>query len=566
MQTSRFAKKRLGDMLVENKLITEEQLQQALANKKKMGKRLGEVLIDTGLIEEKDILNTLELQLGIPQISILDKIDTKLVKSIPEQLIRRHQVIPVRKDGNRMMVAMFDPLNVLAIDDLKITTNCEIDPVITTQKEIKTVIQRVYQLSFLEDAVSESQEQQETVDTGRLNLDSTGEDADESLAVKLVNSIIKQAMTEKASDIHIEPTEEDIRVRYRFDGILHEAMNLPKSSQSSLITRLKILAQMDIAEKRLPQDGRFDVKHGNLEVDLRVSTLPTIYGEKVVMRLLGKSASLINIKQLGFQQANLNQFTKIIKHSYGLVLITGPTGSGKTTTLYAGLHELNSIEKNIVTIEDPVEYVLKGINQIQVNVKAGLTFAAGLRSILRQDPDIIMVGEIRDPETAEIAVRAASTGHLVLSTLHTNDAAGALTRLADMGVEPFLVSSAVLGVLSQRLVRLLCPDCKKTYLLPGDDPLRDFMGISPSEQITLYQAVGCSACNKLGYKGRISIQEVLPVSSLIRDMVKNQSSSQDIKAKAVEEGMITFKEDGIQKALQGLTTIQEVMRVAYGED
>lgn len=394
-------------------------------------------------------------------------------------------------------------------------------------------------------------------------LDVAVEVKDQSLAVKLVNSIIKQAMSEKASDIHIEPTAEDIRVRYRLDGILHEGMSLPLSSKSALITRLKILAQMDIAERRLPQDGRFDVKHGNLEVDLRVSTLPTIFGEKAVLRLLSKGTALITIKQLGFMESDFRKFTEIIKYSYGLVLITGPTGSGKTTTLYAALQELNSIEKNIITIEDPVEYILKGINQIQVNVKAGLTFAAGLRSILRQDPDIIMLGEIRDSETAEIAVHAATTGHLVLSTLHTNDAAGALTRLIDMDVESFLVSGAVLGVISQRLVRLLCPDCKKTFPLPVNDALRDFMNIPSSEPITLYRAVGCSICNKLGYQGRISIQEVLLVSNTIRNMVKNKSNSQDIKAKAIEEGMITFKEDGIQKALQGLTTIQEIMRVAY---
>ncbi|MCL0107553.1 Flp pilus assembly complex ATPase component TadA [Peptococcaceae bacterium] len=560
-----LSRKRLGDILVENKLITKEQLEQALDNQKKMGKRLGEVLIDTGLVTEKDILNVLELQLRIPQVTLSDKIDVKLIKSIPEQLIKRHKVIPIKKEGNRMIVAMFDPLNVLALDDLKITTNCEIDPVLASRKEIESVIQKVYSLSFLNEEESDTAEQ-ESLRAGYLDLDFSDEGMVDSLAVKLTNSIIKQAIDESASDIHIEPAEKEVRVRYRVDGILHEAMSLPKTSQSALTARLKILSNMDVAEKRLPQDGRMNVKYRKQEFDLRMSSLPVIHGEKIVIRVLkSKNVSMLSIKELGFDEFNLKRFTDILKHSYGLVLVTGPTGSGKTTTLYAALQELSSIEKNILTIEDPVEYIFEGINQIQVNVKAGLTFAAGLRSILRQDPDIIMVGEIRDAETAEIAVRAASTGHLVLSTLHTNDAATALTRLIDMGVEPFLVSSAVLGVVSQRLVRILCPHCKESYHLPSDDPIRDFIGIGSNEDIELYRAVGCDNCRKLGYIGRTSIQEVMIISKDIREMIKNKNSAQQIRNKAIEEGMIILKEDGIRKALNGITTIQEVMRVAYGE-
>ncbi|MCL0043714.1 Flp pilus assembly complex ATPase component TadA [Peptococcaceae bacterium] len=561
-----LSRKRLGDILVENKLITKEQLERALKNQKKMGKRLGEVLIDAGLVTEEDILSALKLQLGIPQVTLSDKIDVKLIKSIPRQLIKRHKVIPIKKEGNRMIVAMFDPLNVLALNDLKIVTNCEVDPVLASRKEIESVIQKVYSLSFLDEEKESDTAEQESLRADYLDLDFSDEEMEDSLAVKLTNSIIKQAIDESVSDIHIEPAEKEVRVRYRVDGILHEAMSLPKTSQSALTARFKILSNMDIAEKRLPQDGRMNVKHRKQKFDLRVSSLPVIRGEKIVIRVLrSQNVSMLSIKELGFDEFNLKRFTDILKHSYGLVLVTGPTGSGKTTTLYAALQELNSIEKNILTIEDPVEYTFEGINQIQVNVKAGLTFAAGLRSILRQDPDIIMVGEIRDAETAEIAVRAASTGHLVLSSLHTNNAATALIRLIDMGVEPCLVLSAVLGVVSQRLVRVLCPHCKESYHLPSVDPIRDFIGIGSNEDVELYRAVGCDNCRKLGYIGRISIQEVMIISEDIREMIKNKNNAQQIRNKAIEEGMITFKEDGIRKALSGVTTIQEVMRVAYEE-
>lgn len=391
-------------------------------------------------------------------------------------------------------------------------------------------------------------------------------DTEQSPAVRIVNNIMVQAVNEKASDIHIEPRESNISVRFRVDGILHTVQTLPKNILPSLVTRIKILAQMDIAEKRLPQDGRFNFKCNHDEVDLRVSTLPTVHGEKIVLRLLNKNASLRKIEQLGFDEYNLSRFKRLLRHSYGMILITGPAGSGKTTTLYSALSELNNNEKNIVTVEDPVEYLLPGINQTQVNIKAGLTFANGLRSILRQDPDIIMVGEIRDTETAEIAVRAASTGHLVFSTLHTNDAAGAITRLVDMGVEPFLVASSVLGVVSQRLVRILCPHCKQKYSLPPNDPAREFMCLPANEDIELYRAVGCSACNNLGYSGRTSIQEVMAVDTELKKMTKNKCSSSEIKVQAIKNGMITLKESGISKVLQGITTVEEVMRACYQDD
>lgn len=565
MPLTKIKKKRLGDLLLESKVITKEQLEQALARQKDTNLRLGQTLIALGFVTEEDILNVLEMQLGIPQVKNLNSLDPDLIKSVPESLIRRHMVIPLKKTGSRLTVAMFDPLNLMAVDDLKIATGCEVDPVLTSYREIEKVIQKLYGLSAWRQTLPDNANSNRPNDSTLL-LTFEDSDADESPAVKVVNNIIIQAVNERASDIHIEPNENDIRVRFRVDGLLHQVMVLPKNLQPSLVTRLKILAKMDIAEKRLPQDGRFNIKFYNDEIDLRVSALPTVHGEKIVLRLLNKTAALLNIKQLGFDEYNLNWFLQLIKQAYGMVLITGPTGSGKTTTLYSVLSELNSTEKNIVTVEEPVEYLLNGINQTQVNVKAGLTFAKGLRSILRQDPDVIMVGEIRDAETAEIAVRAASTGHLVFSTLHTNDAAGAVTRLIDMGVEPFLVASSVLGVVSQRLIRVLCPHCKQKYVLSSDDPAWQFIGRRNNEPVEIYRAVGCSACNNLGYSGRISIQEVMPASARIKIMAKEKYSSQEIKAQAVKEGMVTLKENGIGKVLQGLTTVEEVMRVCYGDE
>lgn len=560
-------KKRLGDLLVDSKLITRQQLQEALAAQKVTGERLGQTLINLGFVREEDILNALEMQLGIPKISLANRINPALIKSLPESIIRRHRVIPVSREGNRMIVAMFDPLNVVALDDIRLTTGCEVDPVIAPQSEIDQAIQRVFGLSFVQDAFQTT----ETEDDNQLASQtlSFGDEAgtDDSPVVRLVNTIIKQAVNDHASDIHIEPLRDQVRVRFRIDGLLHETTLLPRSTLSTLVTRIKILANLDIAEKRLPQDGRFQVKYGNKEVDIRVATLPTVFGEKIVMRLLAKNTGIMRIDQLGFSQQNLQAFTGIIRHSYGMLLITGPTGSGKTTTLYAVVNQLNNKESNIVTIEDPVEYVVPGVNQTQVNNKAGLTFATGLRSLLRQDPDVIMIGEIRDTETAAIAVKAATTGHLVLSTLHTNDAAGAITRLIDMGVEPFLVASSLIGVVSQRLVRVLCPHCKEPYEPVADSPERDFLGMQSNQPVTLYRPKGCHNCNNIGYKGRTTIQEVLPVSDVIRQLTKERATEQEIKAQAKREGMITMREVGVQKVLAGITSVREVMRVAFtGEE
>ncbi|MDW7673454.1 MAG: GspE/PulE family protein, partial [Bacillota bacterium] len=389
---------------------------------------------------------------------------------------------------------------------------------------------------------------------------------DEAPIVKAVNAIIQQAVQEKASDIHIEPAETKVRVRCRIDGILQELISLPKQTHGPLVSRIKILASMDIAEKRLPQDGRIQIKAGSQQIDLRISTMPTIYGEKVVIRLLDKSNALFTISQLGMQPEVQQVFENILKQTYGIILVTGPTGSGKTTTLYASINQLNDSEKNIITIEDPVEYVLSGINQVQVNQKVGMTFASGLRSILRQDPDIIMLGEIRDVETAEIAIRAATTGHVVLSTLHTNDAAGTVTRLIDMGIEPFMVASSLVGVVSQRLVRKICLECKTSYKLPPFDPWRIYLEADHNEEITLYKGRGCGSCNNTGYKGRIAIQEVMPINNNLRTLITNKRSQAEIKEEAISQGVYTLKNDGVKKALAGITTLSEVMRVVYNEE
>ncbi|MGQ9824366.1 MAG: GspE/PulE family protein [Desulfotomaculales bacterium] len=556
-------RRRIGDLLVEAGLINSAQLQQALLTQRQTGERLGRVLVNLGFVTEQDILNTLEMQLGIPQINLAEKLNIPLIRSLPEALLRRHKVVPVKKEGNRLMVAMSDPLNVVAIDDLRLATGLEIDPVLAREQEIDEALQKAFTFSGLEKVLAEMPDGTEAAETQVLDLTPEAAGGAEVPLVRLVNSLIAQAVNEKASDIHIEPQERKVLVRFRQDGLLREVMTLSPQTRLPLVSRVKIMAGMDIAEKRLPQDGRIQIKLGGRNIDLRVSSMPTIFGEKIVLRVLDKSVSILPIEELGFEEYNFTRFLNLLRHAYGMVLITGPTGSGKTTTLYAVLNKLRSPELNIVTIEDPVEYVLEGINQTQVNVKAGLTFASGLRSILRQDPDVIMVGEVRDRETAEIAVRAASTGHLVLSTLHTNDAAGALTRLIDMGVEPFLVASSVLGVVAQRLVRVLCPYCRQKYVPSPDAAERMFMSAAPTSDVTLYAPGRCARCDQTGYRGRISIQEVLISSGNIRSLINQKRSADEIKQQAIKEGMVTLQQDGINKARRGITSLQEIMRVAY---
>ncbi|RJQ30634.1 MAG: type II secretion system protein GspE [Peptococcaceae bacterium] len=553
----------LGELLVKNEIVTPRQLDEAVKVQQSTGERLGQVLIKLGYAAEEDISRVLEMQLGIKYVSLAGIIDPALLSTLPEQIVRRHKLVPIKKEGNQLTVAMADPLNVVAIDDLRLILGCDVEPVLAGEREIEAVIHRHYGLPQLEKAFEDF----EVLESEKVQLDQPEETlVDEGPIVRLVNTVITQAVAEQASDIHIEPYENSVRVRYRVDGILREIMTLPRKSRAALVSRIKILADLNIAERRLPQDGRIQIKYGEREVDLRVSTMPTVFGEKVVIRLLDKSAGMLKVEQLGFQAGNQERFNSILKSSYGMILITGPTGSGKTTTLYAALSEISTPEKNVITIEDPVEYILPGINQAQVNPKTGFTFATGLRSIVRQDPDIIMVGEIRDRETAAIAVQAATTGHLVLTTLHTNDAAGAVSRLIDMGVEPFLVSSSLLGVVAQRLVRLCCRKCRESYQLKAGAPERAFMGLTPDEPVSLFRGKGCPACEHTGYKGRLNIQEVLLVTGKIRELINRNASAGEIKRQAVAEGMLTLQEDGIQKALQGLTTIQEVVRVAYIEE
>lgn len=559
-------KKRLGELLQESNLITHSQLEEALKVQKDSGERLGKVLIELGYVTEQDIINVLEFQLGIKQVTVIaDDLDPETVKLIPEALARRHMVVATKLTGRTLTVAMVDPLNVVAIDDLRLATGYEIEPVIASESDIEKAIQKIYGMGQLpQEALYQLEDSGEVPSRREIDLDQLTESlSGEAPVVRIVNTLIQQAVQVKASDIHVEPQEDKVRIRFRIDGMLREIMNLPRGSLASLVSRIKIMAEMDIAEKRLPQDGRIQIKLKNRHIDLRVSSLPTVFGEKIVMRILDKANVLVDLDRLGFQQDILKQYRKLISRPYGMILVTGPTGSGKTTTLYATLSEINTMEKNILSIEDPVEYILEGINQTGINPKAGLTFASGLRSILRQDPDVVMVGEIRDSETAQIAVRAATTGHLVFSTLHTNDSAGSVTRLVDMGVEPFLVASSVIAVLAQRLVRMICPYCREKYEVPNDAPERLFLGIPAGEKLELYRARGCSSCDRTGFSGRTAIHELLVLNSDLRELIIGKTSSEEIKKAAMARGMLTLREDGIQKALQGITTLDEVMRVAF---
>ncbi|HCJ79862.1 MAG TPA: type II secretion system protein GspE [Desulfotomaculum sp.] len=549
-------KKLLGERIIEKGLLTKEQLNEALRVQTQTGELLGSILIKLGFISEKNLIRILNIQ----ELKSKDTIDRQLVKILPEKIIRQYKLFPVNKEGKHLFVAMADPLNVIAIDDLRLLTGLDIKPLKASLKEINSLIEKHFGLPEVERALQELTAEPEIEATGEIIEETI---IDEAPIIRLVNSLITKAIDEEASDIHLEPFEHSIRVRYRIDGLLREVMNLPRKMIYAIVSRFKIMANMDIAERRIPQDGRISLKLAGRELDFRVSTLPTIFGEKVVIRILDKeSIKNYTLEKLGFAQENHQRFIQFLKRAYGVILATGPTGSGKTTTLYTALNFINSVERNIVTVEDPVEYMLEGINQTQVNVKAGATFASYLRSILRQDPDVIMVGEIRDSETAEIALRAATTGHLVFSTLHTNDASGAITRLIDMGVEPFMVASSVLGVVAQRLVRKICPNCK--HPCPPEEAEVVFAGIKPDEVV--YSGRGCEQCNYTGYRGRMAIFEVLTVSPSLQSLILKRPSAENLRQASLKEGMITLKEDGIQKALAGITTLKEIMRVAYSEE
>ncbi|RJQ54515.1 MAG: type II secretion system protein GspE [Actinobacteria bacterium] len=546
-------------MLLEAGLITEEQLKAALESTN--GRSLSRVLVDLGFVSEADIASTLaeKMHLQFVDLSQAD-IDPRAVTMISEDMAQKYNVLPIGFEDDNIVVAMSDPANIFAIDDLRIVTGHDVKPIVATESDLASQLSKLTQMDkSVEQIVETATEEGEVSPAGQESEED--EEADNAPIVKLVNLIITEGARERAGDIHIEPQEKDVRIRFRIDGVLHEIMRSPKKVQNGIVSRLKILAGMDIAERRVPQDGRFGVTIDSRSIDFRVATLPTIHGEKVVLRLLEKENVLLTLDELGFLPQTLDRFRSSFSKPYGAILVTGPTGSGKTTTLYGALAILNVPEKNVITVEDPVEYRLPGLNQVQVNVRAGMTFAAGLRSILRHDPDIVMIGEIRDQETALIAVESALTGHLVLSTLHTNGAAAALTRLTEMGVEPFLTSSAVDCVVAQRLARRLCKDCKEEYE-PEHEALRKTgFPLEDGKQPKLYRARGCKKCNNTGYRGRVGIYETLLVSETIERLTVERATSDEIHKVAVEEGMITLRQDGFEKVRQGVTCIEEIVRV-----
>lgn len=562
-------RKKLGEILVGANKLKEEDISKALAEQKKYGGKLGKVFIRMGLISEKDIIDTISRQLGIPIISLDDKkIPQEIIKLIPEDMAKNYMLIPVERRFNLLRIAMVDPLDINAMDDCARIVRMEVDPSIVSEGEMKRALEKYYGVKTMVEETLQKIRETEKTSSERERIVAEEEEEEERVSIsmaeeepiiKFVNSLLSQGISDSASDIHIEPAEKTMRVRMRIDGKLKEVSSPPKKMFLPVVSRIKIIAGMDIAKTRIPQDGRFEFKDGSKEVSLRVSTYPTIYGEKAVLRILNKNAALYGIEKLGFLPADEEKIMKVLKRPYGFILSTGPTGSGKSTTLYAILNNINTPEKNIITIEDPVEYTVDYVSQSQVNPKAGMTFDAGLRAILRQDPDVIMVGEIRDKETVTIAIHAALTGHIVLSTYHTNDAPGALARLIEMGVEPFLVASSVSCIIAQRLLRKICPDCKESYMPPR--PILE--SINVKETIPLYRGKGCPECKYTGFKGRIGVFEILVVDDEIRALVVGKESSDVIKTKAKEHGMAEMREDAVKKAIMGVTTLEEALSTTH---
>lgn len=548
-----MSRKRLGDLLVESKLITDDQLQTTLANKLPEVK-LGDALLQEGYITEQQLIEVLEFQLGIPHINIFQyPIEEEIIQIVPADIAKRYQVMPIRTEGNQLFIAMSDPMDYFALEELRMATGYQIVPAIATKDALHRTITKHYDLQQSLDDVMDDLTPEETIEE-------SGITDDDSPVVKLVNQIIENAVAQRASDIHFDPQEIELTIRYRVDGVLRTERSLPRHMQNVIIARLKIMANLNITESRIPQDGRMKLTVNFKRIDIRISTLPSIYGEKIVMRILDLSNALDRLDKIGFSDNNLATFQQMIDEPNGIILMTGPTGSGKSSTLYAALNQLNEEEVNIITIEDPVEYQLQGVNQVQVNEAVGMTFANGLRSILRQDPDIVMIGEIRDYETAQISIRASLTGHLVLSTLHTNSAVAALTRLIDMGVESFLISSSLNGVVAQRLVKRICRDCVETV-----DPTSREMEIFDKSRIEVEQIKrgrGCPSCNMTGYRGRIAIHEVLTIDQTLRELIMESASSNKIHHYVKENGQLFLIDDGLLKVKEGLTTTEEVLRVA----
>jgi type IV pilus assembly protein PilB len=563
------ATRRLGDLLVAEGLITEDQLGKALVEQRGSTEKLGSILLKLSFVQEEQLIGFLSRQYGIPSITLsqLD-IDPEVLKLVPDTIAKKYEILPIKRQGTTLTLAMADPTNVFALDDIAFMTNLQVTPVVASQAAIRKAIDRNYQqqagvtdaLTALANEVG-SVEVVEDETPSKVDVFELKESADEAPVVKLVNMVLVDAIRKGASDIHWEPYEKVFRIRFRIDGVLHEMLAPPKRLEAAIISRLKIMANLDIAERRMPQDGRIKLRYNAREIDFRVSMLPTIFGEKAVLRILDKDALKLDLTQLGFDPWSMEKFTEAIKQPYGMVLITGPTGSGKTTTLYSAIHTINSPEHNIMTAEDPVEYNLKGVNQVQVDEGVGRTFAAALRSFLRQDPDIILVGETRDLETAQISIRAALTGHLVFSTLHTNDCPSTIARLVDMGIPPFLISSALQLILAQRLGRKVCKDCKEPY--EADEESLVPYGHVPTGlgKTQFYKGKGCQVCNFTGMKGRIAIYEVMPISPELRDAILKAAPTAELREVAQAQGMKTLRQSGLQKVIDGTTTVDEVLRV-----
>ncbi len=578
MATPHGPKKLIGQILLEKGLITQGQLDEGLRVQKNTTEQIGRILTDLGYVTERDVLRAYAEQLGIPFLEMAQvSVDQDVAKSIPQSVVQRYNAIPIKRSGNRLTVAMSDPSNVFALDDIRLITGYEIDPMLATTDDIGSLIggsddtggaggqnELANALEALDGGMAGLGDEMDIAAAGtEEDVDRAAQLEDEAPIIRVVNVIIQQAIRDRASDIHVEPDRRGVRIRYRVDGVLHEVMRVPKYVHAPLVSRIKIMGDMNIAERRLPQDGRIHIRHESRDYDLRVSSLPTVFGEKVVMRILDQGSVMIGLNKLGMFPETQAQLESIIVQPNGMILSTGPTGSGKTTTQYSILNKINSVERNIVTIEDPVEYQLPGLSQVHVNRKAGLTFASAMRSFLRQDPDIIMVGEIRDLETAETAVQASLTGHLVLSTLHTNDAPSAITRLMDMGVEPFLIASSIIGILAQRLGRRICANCKEPYKPPAEALHRVGFNVDDIENVVFYRGRGCDQCRHTGYRGRQGIYEMMLINEEIADLTVKRAPLSEIRNAAMANGMKTLKMDGFQKVLEGTTTVEEVMRVVF---
>ncbi len=556
-------KVRLGDVLVQNGVITEEDLQRGLERQKGSGRKLGETLVDEGITTEENIARALSKQFHYDMVDLQNtEIPQEILDLVPANVLKKHRAIPFEYSPDNMnvlRVAMSDPMDIGAMDDINIITNLQVEPVVATMGSVMLALDNYYGQAEVNSALEEYTREKESQIVEQEDMYS--EDVNNSPIVQLVKGMIDQAVRQRASDIHIEPMERQVRIRYRIDGALYEKAVYSIRLLPAIVARVKIIGGMDISEKRKPQDGRITQIVDRKEFDIRVSILPTVYGEKIVMRLTSKNALTKEKSQLGLKADELKKFDHILRHPHGILLVTGPTGSGKSTTLYTALSELNKEDVNIITVEDPVEANIDGINQVQVNTKANLTFASALRSILRQDPDIIMIGEIRDQETASIAVQASITGHLVVSTLHTNSAASTITRLADMGIEPYLIADSTIGVIAQRLVRRLCPECKRKKKADAEE--LELLQMEPDADVTVYEPCGCPRCDGTGFKGRIGVYEIMEVSQPLKSIISKGGTAEDIKNKALEEGMSTLRMSATRYVLEGITSVQEMMRVSF---